>query len=183
MVRKFILMLYVLSLTQFGCYLNLGNDVDDKDSVNIEGKHVPKSSKILASASSFIEAQKIAQEYGLRIVTTYHAISAVKNRWYGVFEKTTSNKRFIRSVITEIKMQKRGFIAEPDSKVSSYAVPNDLSFSKQWGMNDSNDTDIDAVEAWDINTGSPEVIVGVIEVSFSLTGTTSSLRASVIFGL
>jgi subtilisin family serine protease len=48
-------------------------------------------------------------------------------------------------------------------------VPNDTDFSQQYGMhntganNGTTDADIDAVEAWDISTGSKDVVVGIID--------------------
>ncbi|MCM8531962.1 MAG: S8 family serine peptidase, partial [Lentisphaeraceae bacterium] len=48
-------------------------------------------------------------------------------------------------------------------------IPNDSNFSSLWGMNNSNDIDIDAPEAWQIQTGSDEITVGVIDTGVSYT--------------
>lgn len=59
--------------------------------------------------------------------------------------------------------------AEPDYIVHALTTPNDPSFSQLWGMNNTGqtggaaDADIDAPEAWAITTGSPAVVVGVID--------------------
>ncbi|NCD32490.1 MAG: hypothetical protein EOL87_03635 [Spartobacteria bacterium] len=56
--------------------------------------------------------------------------------------------------------------AEPDYIVfatQARNVPNDTFFSRLWGMNDARNHDIDAPEAWAIETGSSDVIVGVID--------------------
>lgn len=42
-------------------------------------------------------------------------------------------------------------------------IPNDTRFSEQWNMNNSNDADIDAPEAWATQTGSTDVLVAVID--------------------
>jgi subtilisin family serine protease len=42
-------------------------------------------------------------------------------------------------------------------------VPNDTYFANLWGLNNGTDKDIDAPEAWDIITGSPDVVVAVID--------------------
>lgn len=42
-------------------------------------------------------------------------------------------------------------------------IPNDPMFSDQWFLNQSSDCDIDAVEAWDITTGSASIAVAVID--------------------
>jgi subtilisin family serine protease len=54
-------------------------------------------------------------------------------------------------------------------------VPNDTDFTKQYGMHNTGlnngtiDADIDAVEAWDISTGSKDVVVGIIDTGVDYT--------------
>lgn len=58
---------------------------------------------------------------------------------------------------------------EPDRIITSSALPNDPSFSRLWGLNNSGqtggvaDADIDAAEAWNVTTGSRSVVVAVID--------------------
>jgi Leucine-rich repeat (LRR) protein len=42
-------------------------------------------------------------------------------------------------------------------------IPNDARFDELWGLHNTADTDIDAVEAWDTFSGSHDVIVAVID--------------------
>ena len=44
-----------------------------------------------------------------------------------------------------------------------HAVPNDGNYPQQWHLNQTNDKDLDAPEAWDIETGDPSVIVAVLD--------------------
>jgi hypothetical protein len=58
--------------------------------------------------------------------------------------------------------------AEPNYIVTLNQVPNDPSFSLLWGLHNTGqrgvaDTDIDAPEAWDICTGSTNVIIAVVD--------------------
>lgn len=59
--------------------------------------------------------------------------------------------------------------AEPNYIYHTLNTPNDPSFGKLWGMHNTGqtggleDADIDAPEAWDITTGSDQVIIGVID--------------------
>src|SRR5213594_5069122 len=59
--------------------------------------------------------------------------------------------------------------AEPNWIVDAQVVPSDPSFSSLWGLNNTGqsggipDADIDAPEAWDITTGSSDVVVAVID--------------------
>ncbi len=52
---------------------------------------------------------------------------------------------------------------EPNFVRSIFNTPNDPDFSSQWSLNNDAKTDIDAPEAWSINTGSKSVILGVID--------------------
>ncbi|MDZ7264392.1 MAG: S8 family serine peptidase [candidate division KSB1 bacterium] len=53
--------------------------------------------------------------------------------------------------------------AEPIGIHTVDAIPNDGRFADQWHLNQANDHDIDAPEAWDIQTGSDGIIVGVLD--------------------
>jgi subtilisin family serine protease len=63
--------------------------------------------------------------------------------------------------------------AEPNYIYDIQLTPNDTQFGQLWGMNNTGqtvsgqagvaDADIDAVEAWDVSTGSSSIVVGVID--------------------
>ncbi len=53
--------------------------------------------------------------------------------------------------------------AEPNYLYKLSAVPNDTLFAQLWGLHQGSDVDIDAPEAWDTTTGSPGVVVAVID--------------------
>ncbi len=65
--------------------------------------------------------------------------------------------------------------AERDYLVFPTLFPDDTSFAQLWGMHNTGqtggiaDADIDAPEAWDISTGSREVLVGVIDTGVDRT--------------
>ena len=66
--------------------------------------------------------------------------------------------------------------AEPNWIVETQVTtPNDPSFSTLWGLNNTGqsggvpDADIDAPEAWDITTGSSDVVVAVIDTGIDYT--------------
>lgn len=58
---------------------------------------------------------------------------------------------------------------EPDYRVSASVVPNDADFAQQWSLLNTGQTggvpgaDIKATAAWTITTGSPDVVVGVVD--------------------
>ncbi len=58
---------------------------------------------------------------------------------------------------------------EPDYVLRADVIPNDAAFSQLWGMHNTGqsggtvDADIDAPEAWDTFTGSPNMVIAVID--------------------
>ena len=66
-------------------------------------------------------------------------------------------------------------VVEPDYLVYAINTPNDPKMIDLWGMHNSgqtggtNDKDIDATEAWDIQTGSKDVLVGIIDTGVDRT--------------
>ncbi len=44
-----------------------------------------------------------------------------------------------------------------------YATPNDGNYASQWHLNQTSDKDMDAPEAWNVETGDPAVIVAVLD--------------------
>lgn len=77
----------------------------------------------------------------------------------------------VEQAIAEIKAKKdpRILSVEPNYRLHILAVPNDTYFSNLWAMNNTGqtggtaDADIDAVAAWDITTGSSDIVVAVID--------------------
>lgn len=60
-------------------------------------------------------------------------------------------------------------IAEPDFKQTALAVPDDARFNELWAMQNTGQNggtagaDIKAVDAWDVSTGSHDVVIGIID--------------------
>ena len=58
---------------------------------------------------------------------------------------------------------------EPDLPMWNVdATPNDPSYGSEWGLHQANDVDIDAPEAWDLQTGSSNVIVAVTDTGVDI---------------
>jgi subtilisin family serine protease len=67
---------------------------------------------------------------------------------------------------------------EPNRMLTGGSIPNDEKFEQTWGLHNTGqayygfskpDADIDAPEAWDITTGSGDVVVGVIDTGVDYT--------------
>ena len=53
--------------------------------------------------------------------------------------------------------------AEPNYLSELSVVPNDPMFGQLWGLSQPSGRDIDAPSAWDVTTGSPDVVVAIID--------------------
>ena len=66
-------------------------------------------------------------------------------------------------------------LAEPNYIVYEHAIPDDPRFDELWGMENNGQTggtagaDISAVEAWNIFTGTQDVVVGVINTGLDMS--------------
>ncbi len=75
----------------------------------------------------------------------------------------------VEAAIAELENDPRVAYAQPNYIVHIIGIPDDTRFSDLWGMHNTGqtggtvDADIDAVEAWDVFTGSSDVLVAVID--------------------
>jgi subtilisin family serine protease len=86
----------------------------------------------------------------------------------------------ILSIVQEYTLCPDVVYAEPNGISSLCGIPNDTNFSKQWSLHNTGqtydgihhgtpDADIDAPEAWDIETGSPDVVIAIIDTGVDYT--------------
>lgn len=75
----------------------------------------------------------------------------------------------IKEAIKKISQHPAVAYAEPNYILHAIATPDDSSLDQLWGLHNeaqtggTQDADIDATEAWDISTGSKDVVIGVID--------------------
>ena len=84
----------------------------------------------------------------------------------------------LRAAEAELAADPNVAFVEPNYIYRASALPNDTRFSSQWGLNNTGqsiagspgtpDADIDAPEAWDVTTGSDDVIVAVADTGAAL---------------
>lgn len=85
-------------------------------------------------------------------------------------ELSRSGRDAVLDAINMLRKDSNVEFAEPDYQVKAVRIPNDPQFNQLYGMNNNGqtggtaDADIDAVEVWDVFTGSgEEIIIGVID--------------------
>jgi subtilisin family serine protease len=81
----------------------------------------------------------------------------------------TNKQKPIKAILQELNESGLVVYAEPDFVVHANTIPNDSLFEDLWGLHNTGqdggtpDADIDAAEAWEITTGSPNCVVAVID--------------------
>jgi len=66
-------------------------------------------------------------------------------------------------VANEYKNDPNVEYAEPNIIYESCTRPDDTFFNDQWALYQSNDFDIDATDAWDVTTGSKDVVIAIVD--------------------
>jgi len=79
----------------------------------------------------------------------------------------------VQEAITALERQPGVLSAEPNYRLHAFRRPSDTLFDQEWGLDNTGqsvgkqpgtvDADIDAPEAWDMMTGSANVVVGVLD--------------------
>ncbi len=82
------------------------------------------------------------------------------NAWYRLYFDMDVD---IQAIAAEYNALSEIIVAEAIAIHKVYANANDPYIGNQWHINQSNDADIDAPEAWDLETGDPNIIVAVLD--------------------
>ncbi len=107
-----------------------------------------------------------------RMQVLHNALGAVKIKeiaHIGVHRIKLPHEMSVEGAVKYYKADPDVEYAEPNYIVRKATIPNDPDFNKLWGLNNTGQTggtfeaDIDAIEAWDITTGSTNVIIAVID--------------------
>jgi subtilisin family serine protease len=71
--------------------------------------------------------------------------------------------RSVTAVAAALERHSEVLYAEPNRIYHTSATPNDPRFPELWGLSQPSNADIDAPEAWDLQTGSSNVIVAIVD--------------------
>lgn len=94
---------------------------------------------------------------------------AYRNLLDGRIANFKLNEMSSKDALNKVRQHPAVLYAEPDYIVSTAGIPDDSRFAELWGMHNTgqtggvDDADIDAPEAWDITTGSKDIVVGIID--------------------
>ena len=112
------------------------------------------------------------ERYG---VTAFKEILLQSNQQSKVYKCLFSPEIDVLSMAQEYEINSYVEYAEPNYIYRTSDIPNDPSFNQQWGLHNTGqtggtpDADIDAPEAWDIETGNSDVVIAVIDTGVDYT--------------
>ena len=104
-----------------------------------------------------------------------HKIEVTKEISSGIFVLSGTEGFSYDLVAQSVAEWMPNAMIQPDFRLSIATTPNDPDFGELWGLNNTGqvggvvDADINALEAWEISTGSSEVVVGVIDTGIDYT--------------
>ena len=94
-------------------------------------------------------------------VKTFEKLS--ENILSNVYKITYNKDTDLSAVVPRYKIDSNVEYVEPNYIYRTCSAPNDLLFGSQWALAQSNDCDIDATQAWDIQTGNSSVTIAIID--------------------
>lgn len=86
----------------------------------------------------------------------------------GWYQATVSAASNLNSALQAFQNLSTVLTATPDFRVQLQATPNDTNYASQWALENSNDADIDASQAWNYGTTS-STVVAVIDTGIDYT--------------
>ncbi len=117
-----------------------------------------------------------------RFMPLWYTLKCTENSYYNALQATnffyesgsfvSSKPSFMFDSLLNYTNTKTAEVSTIDK--ASYLVPNDPLYGNQWGLNNTGQNggtagiDIHAEDAWDINTGDPNVVVAVLDHGFEM---------------
>jgi thermitase len=90
-------------------------------------------------------------------------VELIVDDWSGQVSRVRTTSGGERAMARRLESLDGVLWAEQDAVVQVFAIPNDPAFEQQWALRK-----IDAPRAWDLTTGSPQVVVAVLDSGVDL---------------
>jgi len=126
-----------------------------KSNINISLKTVENS-----TITGLGLVDKLNRKFGIRSIVKILA---------NIYKFVLPRRANILSVLSEYNSNPYIEYAEPNYIYHTCIIPNDVYFNRQWALhntgqnNGTPDADIDAVEAWDIETGKSDIVIAILD--------------------
>jgi hypothetical protein len=149
--------------------------VTAQDILNVLSKYGLTASSVYPAFPAFNEADTVIviDKLGDKI----KQMDKAKVFTITVSDTTTQNK-----LISDLKGLSEVLFAEENGNNKPYIVPNDPYFGNQWGLNNTTNPgdDIHAESAWNIFTGNPASVIGIVDYGVDITH--QDLKSKIIGG-
>ncbi|MCH5152807.1 MAG: S8 family serine peptidase [Clostridiales bacterium] len=159
------------------CEIDENTDFADDTIMVVLTNKVSLSAKKYTAADfaeiSCIEVVDLTEELWQRVINHQHSVDCNPERetkaetFNRILKLTISNSGKTNVVDDIIKLEKRNDVkaAEPNYIIASAATsPDDMLIEKQWGLDK-----INLFDAWDIETGNANVLVGVVDTGIDIS--------------
>lgn len=125
------------------------------------GELLVKFDKVLDEEEVIQFSSKYGAKNAESLVKNLPTSVSVLEPWWAIsFEEDKNLNRLLEKIRKDSRVVAAGFdyFLEP-----TRSLPTDPDFPQLWGLDNSLDHDIDAPEAWDINKGTKDVVVAVVD--------------------
>ncbi len=116
----------------------------------------PTSEKVLVRWNNQIARSSRVAPAGFTVKKTFKHLNNIQ-----VVEIPSGKS--VKEAVSEYQKMPGVVLVEPDYRVHSQLTPSDPDFNQLWGLHNTSNTDINAPQAWDLTTGSSNVVVAVID--------------------
>jgi subtilisin family serine protease len=106
---------------------------------------------------------------GERVFGSFSHLARDNHELYNVFNFHVPEEANIHSIVHDYSSDSHVSYAEPNYLIHSCVIPNDTYFNLQYALHNTGqsggtpDADIDAPEAWDIETGDENIVIAVVD--------------------
>ncbi|MCK6557574.1 S8 family serine peptidase [bacterium] len=107
------------------------------------------------------QAVALTRQFAASQPRVYNGRTIDLSGWHKI--KFASAVADIEAVVAEYQRLPGVIDAQPIGIHTVYATPNDPQFASQYHLNQANDHDVDAPEAWDQQTGNSQIIVAMLD--------------------
>jgi subtilisin family serine protease len=140
------------------------------DPFNLDKDHVPGELIVKFKKTKSFDAKALLASLGGTVTYQFHSQGAQLVKFPGL----KSNDSLFGAA-KQLAARSDVEYVEANTIIRINRQPNDTDFAKQYGMHNTGlnsgtvDADIDALEAWDVVTGSKDVVVGIIDTGVNYT--------------
>ena len=117
------------------------------------------------SGVSAASTQEINARLGARTLTAFHVVDGLQLVRLPASMSVPAALASYRAM-SEVDFVEPNWVTHVDA--ADETIPNDPSFNLQWNWKNAGDHDVDATDAWDLNTGSSDVAVGLIDTGVQI---------------